>query len=148
MEKRIRSGIILILPLILGLAVYGWISHFPETGLATIRQADSKIGARALVDLASLNEGQFTQKYLYKTLSVSGIIREIRKGTPDSPGDYTIYLSGSSGHSCMVKCCMDSLYDRHQLRLMAGDSVVIRGTCAGRFMDVILLECILEKQVL
>jgi hypothetical protein len=146
MEKRIRSGIILMLPLIMGLAVYGWISHFSEAGPAAIRQADAEIDARALVDLSNHNEALFNQEYLYKTLSVSGIIREIRRGTPSGPGDYTISLAGISGLPGVVKCCMDSTYDRHESGLMAGDSVVIRGTCAGRFMDVILLECILERR--
>ncbi|MDP4147823.1 MAG: hypothetical protein Q8927_10325 [Bacteroidota bacterium] len=146
MEKRIRSGIIVILPLIIGLVGYGLISAFPKVGPALVRPSNARIGARALVDLSSHNEPLFDKEYLYKTLSVSGVIKEIRKGVPGGPEDFTICLSGISGLSCMVKCFMDTTYDRHESGLRTGDSVVIRGTCAGRFMDVILLECILEKQ--
>ena len=144
MTKKIRSRIILILLFTLGLAITGWFLHQPW-GPAAIKKADVQIGARDLTRLFCSNESVSDQQYLYKTLSVRGVIKNIRK---NNPHDYTVWLAGNSGLSSSVSCRMDSNWYNRDRPLRTGDSVVIRGTCAGRFMDVILLRCILERQVL
>ncbi|HTI11568.1 MAG TPA: hypothetical protein VL832_23500 [Puia sp.] len=141
MEKRIKYGTTLLLLLITGLLVYGYFYHL-SGGMAAPAKADIKVSARELINLADKNEARFDQLYLYKTLSVGGMIKDIIRS---KSGSYTLLLGGNPSIPTSISCPLDSIYNSHSLSLRKGDSCSLRGTCAGRLADIILVQCIIEK---
>jgi len=121
--------------------VYGYFYHTTE-GSAPPLKAEVKTSARQLISLADSSESSFDRQYLYKILSVGGIVKDIKK---NKSGNYILSLKGNSGDFSSVDCALDSLYNHHTLPLKTGDSCAIRGTCAGHLSDIILVECIIEK---
>ncbi len=75
-------------------------------------------------------------------ISVSGVLKQLIN---DGTGNYIARLAGDRNGKAMIDCHLDSQYLHSDLSLRAGDSVTIRGTCAGRWVNIILLECIVEK---
>ena len=141
MEKRIKYGTALLFFLITGLGLYGYFTHLSRDPSGMIRHADIQVTADALSTIAEKNETAFDSKYLYKTLSVRGIVRKIRK---NSDG-YILHLGNTPSSSFMVRCIMDSIYSNSPPPVNTGDSCVIRGTCAGHLKEVVLLSGIIEK---
>jgi hypothetical protein len=141
MEKRIKYGTILLTFLITSLLVYGYFYHMSEGHFPPLK-ADYKTPARDLISLADSSESSFDQKYLYKILSVRGVVRDIKR---NKSGNYILSLAGNPGVASSVNCALDSLYNHQVLPLIIGDSCSIRGTYAGRLSDIILVECIIEK---
>ena len=144
MEKRIKYGTILLIFLIIGLLIYGYFYHI-SVGSSLPLNADIKISARKLISLTDSSESSFDQKYLYKILSVGGVVKDIKR---NKLGIYIVSLEGNPGDPSSVNCTLDSLYNHHTLPLKIGDSCSIRGICAGHLTDIILVECIIEKQQL
>lgn len=143
MEKRIKYGGFLLLLVMAGLAIYGYLYHLSGQPPLLIKEADISIAARDLVNVFDSNEALSDRKYLYKILSVRGIIKKIRK---NEQGNYTVYLLGSNPDtSSSVSCSLDSLYNHYSLSIKAGDSLTIRGDCVGHLFDVNLVQCIIEK---
>ncbi|MES1159269.1 MAG: hypothetical protein ABUM51_00785 [Bacteroidota bacterium] len=141
MEKRIKYGTTLLLLLISGLLVYGYFYHL-SGGRTSPAKADSKVTARDLISLADKNEALFDRLYLYKTLSVGGVIKDIERS---KSGSYTLSLGGDTNIPTSINCPLDSLYNSRTLSLRKGDSCSVRGTCAGRLADISLVQCIIEK---
>lgn len=141
MEKRIKYGTNLLLLLITGLLIYGYFYHI-SWDKAVPAKADIKISARDLISLANKNTAQFDRQYLYRTLSVGGVIKDIKKS---KSGNYILFLEGNRDILPSISCSLDSLYNSRNLSLKAGDSCSIRGICAGQLADIILVQCIIEK---
>ena len=141
MEKRIKYGTILLTVLITSLLVYGYFHHMSGGRFPPLK-ADYKTFARDLIMLADSSDSSFDQKYLYKILSVRGVVRDIKT---NKSGNYILSLAGNPGEASSVNCSLDSLYNHQALPLIIGDSCSIRGTCAGHLSDIILVECIIEK---
>jgi len=129
-----------MLLLIAGLFLYAYfyrVTYEPSLGIST---ASIPVSAADLIRLSDKNEAIFNQEYLYKILSVRGIIRNVRK----SKKGITVLLEGQHALSEVVSCSLDTLYTPRP-ELQPGDSCIIRGNCAGRLRDIILLRCIVEK---
>ncbi|HVU99278.1 MAG TPA: hypothetical protein VHE34_28845 [Puia sp.] len=141
MERRSKYGFFLLVFLIAGLALYG-ILHGIHGGGKTLVPAELLTTAPRLAASFEGNEGLADSLYLYKVVSVSGVFQQLIE---NGPGQYIVRLSGDPGGKAMVDCHMDSLYTREDLLLRTGDSVTIRGTCAGRWVNILLLQCIIEK---
>jgi len=141
MEKRIKYGTALLLFLITGLGLYGYFTHLSGQSSDTIRHADVHTTAAALSTIADQNETVFDSQYLYKTLSVRGIVRKIRKNNDG----YILHLGNTTSPSLTIRCIMDTIYDNNPLSVSVGDSCAIRGTCAGHLKEVVLLSGIIEK---
>src|SRR5579859_223313 len=137
MERRTKYGIMLLIGLIAGLAIYGFL-HQIYGGNKALARAEVHITAPELVASFDRDEGQADSLYLYKVISVSGILREL---SAKGPGDFVVRLAGDGPGKALVDCHLDSLYNTDDLSLRAGDSVTIRGTCAGRWLNVTLLQC-------
>ncbi|HEX9509451.1 MAG TPA: hypothetical protein VF939_03145 [Puia sp.] len=142
MEKRIKYGTILLIFLIISLLVYGYFYHISQ-GRSLPAKAAITISARDLTSQADRDEPNFDHRYLYKILSVGGVVKDIKR---NKSGNTILSLEGNPGIPSSVDCTLDSLYNRHPPSLKAGDSCSIRGTCAGHLSDVILVECIIERQ--
>ena len=141
MEKRITYGTTLLLLLFTGIMVCGYFYHISE-GMAFPAKADVKVTARDLIGLADKNEALFDQAYLDKTLSVGGVIKDIKRS---KSGSYTLSLRGDPIIPTSISCPLDSIYNARTLSLRKGDSCSVRGTCAGRLADITLVQCIIEK---
>jgi len=150
MEKRIKYGGSFLLLLLAGMALYVYIyeSRLSNGTPALIREADTRITARELVGSFDSSEALSSRKFLYKVLSVRGIVRKIRK---NEQGDYVIDLGTSvkagdpAGRSGSVSCSLDSIYNSLPMNLNTGDSTSIRGICAGHLTNVLMVQCIIEK---
>ncbi|MBS1665647.1 MAG: hypothetical protein JST68_31705 [Bacteroidetes bacterium] len=102
----------------------------------SLAKADVSISAAALAHAFENNERVSDSLYLYKVVSVRGIVEKVMKR---ESGGYVVTLGGK------IDCSLDTLYNRHYLSLRTGDSVTLRGTCGGRLLNVILMQCIIEK---
>jgi hypothetical protein len=141
MERRSKYGFLLLVFLIAGLVLYGILYEVYDGGKALV-PADLQTTARGLTASFEGNEGLADSLYLYKVVSVSGVFQQL---IDDGPGRFIVRLSGEPNGKAMVDCHMDSMYTRDDLLLRTGDSVTIRGTCAGRWPNILLLQCIIEK---
>lgn len=154
MDSRKKYKPTFLLLLIPGLLLLGYIffrsGNLLSNAPPIIHKADFHVAARDLFCVFTSNELQSDQRYLYKTLSVSGIINKVQK---TESGNYIVSLGGSNDpqeqrsqeQSYSVNCTLDCLYNQHSPSLRTGDSATIRGICAGVLHDVVLLQCIIEK---
>jgi hypothetical protein len=142
MGKRMKYGGALLLSFVAGLATYGLLFHSSWCSDTRLKDAALQISTRDLIGVFDKSEELFDKEYLNKTLSVSGIIKKIRKneGKP-----YTLYLGDDPDEGPSVSCSLDSFYNDSPLSLKTGDKVTLTGICAGRLMDIILVQCIIEK---
>jgi hypothetical protein len=138
MLRRIKYGLALLL---LGsLLLYGYFYYTSgQTSLKVVTTA-IPVNAADLIGLSDKNEAIFNKEYLYKVLSVRGIVRKVRMNR----NGITVLLEGQHTVPETVSCSLDTLYTSYP-RLTPGDSCIIRGNCAGRLRDIILLQCIIEK---
>ena len=141
MTRRMRYGMILLLALISGLFVYRFFFHLRGSNKPAVK-ADLSITAMDLAAAFDRNEALSDSLYCNKVLSVSGVVRELRK---TGPGGYAFTLGDSLPGKTVVECRLDRQYYRLYPALKTGDSLRLLGTCAGRLHDVILIQCIIEK---
>lgn len=142
MERRIQYGIFLLLFVAAGLSIYGFFFH-ATPGSRVIAKAATHIGAGDLVAAFDKQESLSDSLYLYKVLSVSGIVKKLRK---TGSGAYIVFLGDRNPTTATVSCFLDSTYSERRISLMTGDSLTIWGTCAGHLSDVVLVQCIIEKR--
>jgi len=142
MERRIKYGISLLIFLATGLSIYGIFFH-STPGSKRFTKAAVHIGAIELATAFDNHEGLSDSLYLYKVLSVSGVVNKIRK---NRSGSYTVTLGDRTSTAPAVSCILDSANNHRYLPLMVGDSLTIWGTCAGHLTDVLLVQCIIEKR--
>lgn len=142
MERRIQYGIFLLLFVAASLSIYGF--FFRSTpGSRVIAKVDTYIGAGDLAAAFDNHESLSDSLYLFKVLSVSGIVKKVRR---TGSGSYTVSLGDRSSTTSTINCILDSTYSDRYISLMSGDSLTIWGTCAGRLSDVVLVQCIIEKR--
>jgi hypothetical protein len=145
MEKRIKYGGSFLFVFLAGMAIYIYMYnkyHFSPESPDRLRDSDIRITARKLVYSFDSSETLSGRQYLYKVLSVGGIVKKIKK---NEEGQYTVYLGSRLTTPGSVSCSLDSVYKSQPIFLKTGDSVTIRGTCAGHLADVVLIQCIIEK---
>lgn len=141
MSRQVKYGLLLLLLLIAGIIIYGLFYGNPS-GPGPLLPADISITAPALADSFDHGEGHADSLYLYKTLSVSGLLERLFK---NGSGRYVATLAGHGPGRTAVDCLLDSLYISDNINLKTGDSITIRGRCSGRSLNILLTECIIEK---
>lgn len=141
MQRRTLYGILLLFLLISGLLVYGIFCR-KFAGAGSLVKADLFVSSTSLAASFDRNEAVSDSLYLYKVLSVKGSVEKILKR---ESGNYVITLGGQAPGRAVIDCNLDTIYNHRYLPLKAGDSVTIRGTCAGRLLNIILMQCIIEK---
>ena len=142
MERRIQYGIFLLLFVAASLSIYGFFFH-SAPGSQVIAKVDTHISAGDLAAAFDNHEGLSDSLYLFKVLSVSGVVKKLRK---TGSGTYTVSLGDRTSTTATISCILDSTNSQHSISLMPGDSLTIWGTCAGRLSDVVLVQCIIEKR--
>ena len=141
MEKREKIGGILFICLIAGLFLYGYFYYRPGKSPLVSAKVSIPVSAGDLIGLSGKDEALFNHQYLYKILSVRGVVRKVKKNR----GGITVLLGGGPALPEFVSCTLDTLYNSRQPDFHIGDSCTIQGNCAGCLKDVILLQCIIEK---
>ena len=141
MQLRTKYSILLSLFLLAGLFIYGFFCRFCPRPAPLIK-ADIFVSPDSLAASFDSNEALSDSLYLYKVLSVRGSVARILKR---ESGNYVITLGDEAPGKSAVDCNLDTVYNHQFLSLRNGDSVTIRGTCAGRLQNVILMQCIIEK---
>ena len=140
MNRRTKYGFYVLLGLITGLSICGLIYHlFDKQPLGL---PDMVLSAPMLTDAYDNAEGHADSLYLYKKLSVKGSLSRLYK---NESGQYVATLEGRYPGRTAVDCILDSLYTPAPPELNRGDTVTVRGRCAGRSLNVILVQCIIEK---
>jgi hypothetical protein len=145
MEKRIKYGGSFLFAFLVGTAICVYMYNkynFSPGSPGRLQESDIRITARKLLSSFDSSEMMSGRQFLYKVLSVGGIVKYIKK---NEEGQYTVYLGSRLTTSGSVSCSLDSIYEYQPVSLKTGDSVTIRGTCAGHLADVVLIQCIIEK---
>jgi hypothetical protein len=142
MRKRKKYGSILLLSFVAGLATYAVLFHPSWCSHSKLKDAVMQISPQDLLAVSDKSETLFDREYLSKVLSVHGIIKKIKKNEGEH---YTLYLGNDPATGPSVSCSLDSLYNHSRLPFKPGDGVTLRGTCAGRLMDIMLIQCVIEK---
>lgn len=142
MEKRMKYGRALLLSFIAGLATYSFLFHSSWCSHAQTKEAAMHISTPDLLGLFDKNEVVFDREYLNKVVSMQGVVKKIKKIDGE---DYILYLGRDPDQGPSVRCSLDSLYNHAPLPVKTGDSITLSGTCAGRLMDIILIQCIIKK---
>jgi len=142
MEKRIKYGTALLAFILAILALYSYLSHKNDNYPARIQKAAITVDAGDLVQAFEKNESFSNQEYVDKIVSVRGFVKNIRK---NEQGNYVVALGSSHETPFLLSCSLDKLYDLYDLPVKVGDSCTISGTCAGLLINIILLQCVVEK---
>lgn len=121
-------------------AIGGTIGYFmynkPHTDLASA-QPDFVLFPSTLANEYDENEDEANTKYLDKIIEVKGKIREISdQGTG-------ILILETGNPMTGVQCEFQNAQDLADLQ--TGNTITVRGVCAGKLMDVNLSRCIIKK---
>lgn len=142
MSQRPKYVIGIVFMLLLWGSLVAGLFCRPHPGSSPMTKAEGFVSSAQLSSSFDSNEALSDSLYLYKVLSVRGIIQKIVRR---ESGNYVITLDGPTPGKAVVDCNLDSLYNKRHLSLRNGDSVTLRGTCAGRLLNVILIQCIIEN---
>jgi hypothetical protein len=140
MNRRTKYGVYLLLGLVAGMSIFGLL--FRLRNRQPLSPPDMVLSARALTDAYDSGEGHADSLYLYKKLSVRGSLYRFHK---NQSGQYVATLEGRYPGRTAVDCILDSLYAPDPPEIKRGDTLTVRGRCAGRSLNVILVQCIIEK---
>lgn len=138
--KKLIFALIALVVIVIG---YGFYLYFkPHPDIAKM-DADHRVNARALFSEYSTQEAEANAKYLDKILEVTGIVASMSEGGMRSPSltfetDDLMYG---------VICEFDSNYIHQLDGVSVGDQVTVKGKCAGKLMDVVLMRCALANTV-
>src|ERR1700743_1074896 len=127
MSLSTKYGVSLLLVIIAGLSIYGLFCYTRDRSRIVL-PADVSISAPALADSFDDAEGRSDSLFLYKTVSVTGIVKSLYK---DASGTYIVSLTGHRPGKADLDCFLDSLYLPARFDLNSGDSVAIKGRCTG-----------------
>jgi hypothetical protein len=140
MNRRKKYRTYLLLALVSGMSIGAFLVHL--TMKPSPIPPDAVVSAAALTQAYDSSEGRADSLYLYKILSVRGAFYQWHK---NESGQYVASLEGRFPGRTAVDCLLDTLYTAHPPELNRGDTLTIRGRCAGRSLNVVLIQCIIEK---
>jgi DNA/RNA endonuclease YhcR with UshA esterase domain len=137
MIKRRR---VLLISTLLVLGIAGFAIYYLMRRPVDIRTVDVQyeLSANDLVDQFNVDETSANTKYLDKIIAVKGTISSIK--IEADTGDLTVILA-SKDSLCAVIC---SFYNDERARvqkLTPGSTVLIKGKCSGKLLDVVLSRC-------
>lgn len=123
-----------------GLAVAVYLYFKPKSTLHHSRP-DFTMTAAKLAEAFEQNEPESNEKYLDKIISVNGVIETLDVGRS---GTASLLLQ-TGNPVMMINCELDKSESIKAKSLTAGQSVKIKGRCAGLLTDVVLTGCIIEE---
>jgi tRNA_anti-like len=132
---------ILIIILIVVVTGAAWLYYYVNRPVqdASGFEPDFKMPAHELLNAYEQDEAKADSMFLGKIIEVQGAVTSI-----DSASS-TVSVAAGSEMSC-VSCEIASDFVHRLPELKPGDSVIVKGECAGYLMDVVLKQSIIEKK--
>jgi len=109
----------------------------PEDTIKT-RPADVKVEAEELMAEFLADEAGANEKYLNKTLEVTGNVSTFQR---DDRGNFSVTLSAGS-QATGVKCKFDKLVEHRRREFQIGEKVTFKGICMGYIGQVEMVGCV------
>ncbi len=143
----IISGILLI-GIIVFISVFFTSTGFRERFISTIFRShksllksnpDFVFEANELYYYYQANEIESDSLFIDKIIQVTGHLAEVIE---EEDGKYTIILRDDMAFSG-INCSMDVDFKDNIKELKTGDTVTVKGICAGMLLDVILTRCVI-----
>lgn len=122
----------------IGAGIGYYLYNKPMADLKDVK-ADFQLTATDLYEAFDSDEKAAETLYLGKILDVEGVISEVEA---TDEGGVNLSLEGG-GLLGGVRCRLDQGGISSDASLTAGQSVIIRGECTGKLMDVELSRCVL-----
>lgn len=137
--KKILLGLLVAATIAAGYGLYQYNKKPADVRTLT---ADYTLTANALLDDFNKDEAAANVKYLDKVIAVKGKVTEIK--LDPASGQATVTLD--SGDPMAAVTCSFYNEEAASLKTIAqGASVVIKGKCTGKLLDVVLNKCSVEK---
>ncbi len=124
----------------IALAIFGWYYIHQPVGSLESTTPDYTVTSPVFFAKFNDNEEAANQQYLGKVIEVSGTVENI---TVEENGQLSITLSGDDMFG--VSCKMNADSEQLVKKLNKGDGIVVKGLCSGKLMDVVLVNCSLQK---
>ena len=137
MMRKFIIGSALLLLVLAGVMLY--MNYDFRAGIAR-EEPDYVIDARTLFAEYDADEDAANQKYLGKTIEVSGDINHIDKTTDP----VTISLEAGAVMGNLV-CELSKTVEVDVTGIEEGEKITIKGSCSGKLLDVILVNCIIVE---
>lgn len=134
-----KSLIVALVLTLVGLGVGWYWFHKPNTNLITVRP-DVVLSADSLVALYEADELLADSVCLGKVLEITGQVAEVVANS-----DSTITVLLTSAGMAQVSCQMSREASEYA-HFVSGGEVVVRGSCSGKLMDVVLSNCVLVEK--
>lgn len=122
------------------LAIFGWYYINQPVGSLESVKPDYTVSSPVFYAMFNENEEAANQQYLGKVIEVSGTVETI---TVEENGQMSITLSGDDMFG--VSCKMTAGSEQMAKQINKGDGIVVKGRCSGKLMDVVLVNCSLQK---
>jgi tRNA_anti-like len=126
--------IIVILALVIGGGVFGYLQWNKPHSDMNNAKADMSIAADMLMKEYDDN------KYLNKTVQVTGIIKEVV--TENDAISIKLEANDPAGD---VSCDLDKFTIQKEKTYNIGDKVTMKGICTGKLMDIVVDRCVLVQ---
>ena len=123
--------------IILGSLTFGYVQYTNKNIDLATQKPDVCVAAPILYTEYSSNEIKANEKYLNKLTCAKGILRAVDKDNTDMA---SIALDAGDSLSAIF-CQLDPRHTTDIDHLAIGDTVEVKGICAGMLSDVLLIEC-------
>ncbi len=135
--RKLIIGSALLLLVLAGVMLY--MNYDFRAGIAK-EEPDYVIDARTLFAEYDADEDAANQKYLGKTIEVSGDINHIDK--TNDPVTISLEAGGVMGN---LVCELSKTVEVDVTGIEEGEKITIKGSCSGKLLDVILVNCIIVE---
>lgn len=134
---------ILILVLLAGLIAggFGIYHYYKPVGSLENTVPDFSTDAVSLYNDFLMDEDAANKKYLGKVIEITG---EVRNSAVADSGKYIVSIEAGDDMAG-VSCEVNAEKNPSAKLLKAGDGIKAKGVCSGKLMDVVLINCFIEK---
>lgn len=117
-----------------GVGVYLW--NKPHKNMARAK-ADLTVTAVELMADFNTDETAANAKYLDKVIAVSGQVQSVN----EQNGVTTIILEAED-EMAAIMCELDTLTPTGRTDFAPGETITVKGICAGKTIDIVLVRCV------
>lgn len=133
-----KKILLVLLVLVALVAILLLIGRYKPVDTIKTRPADVKIEAKTLLADFLSDEAGANEKYLNKTLAVTGTISTFKS---DDRGNLSITLDTGSEMGG-VKCKFDKMVEHRRREFQVGEKVTLKGICMGYIGYVEMVGCV------
>jgi hypothetical protein len=131
-----KIGVALALIVCIGGFIAYRMYHKPHVDIGQA-PSTAEVTAVDLINAFTENEAQANEKYIGKTITVSGKVQSTRQ-----EGDQVILSLQGTDEMSTVLCHLDPFHKHENLSWEPSTQVRLKGICSGYLSDVILERCI------